>query len=46
VPFRGKRNEPAWVVQVAETLAAVRGSSTQTIEALTTANLLRLCREE
>jgi len=25
VPFRGKRNEPANVVQVAETIAALRG---------------------
>jgi TatD DNase family protein len=26
-PFRGKRNEPAWVARVVETLAAVRGTS-------------------
>jgi len=46
VPYRGKRNEPAWVARVAETLAAVRGSNTQAIEAITTANLLRFCRED
>jgi TatD DNase family protein len=45
VPHRGKRNEPAWVVQVAETLAGVRGSNLQAIDAVTTANLLRLCSE-
>ena len=27
VPFRGKRNEPAWVARVVEALAAVRGSA-------------------
>jgi len=46
VPYRGKRNEPAWVVRVAETLAAVRGSNPQAIDAVTTANLLRLCSED
>jgi len=46
VPYRGKRNEPAWVVRVADTIAEVRGSSTETIAAITAANLLRLCRED
>jgi TatD DNase family protein len=45
VPLRGKRNEPAWVVRVAETLAGIRGSNRQAIDAITTANLLRLCGE-
>jgi len=43
VPFRGKRNEPAFVVRVAESLAAVRRSTPGAIEGITTANLLRLC---
>jgi TatD DNase family protein len=46
VPYRGKRNEPAWVTRVAQTLAEVRGSSTAAIDAITAANLLRLCRED
>jgi TatD DNase family protein len=45
IPLRGKRNEPAWVVRVAETLARVRGSNVAAVEAITTANLLRLCGE-
>jgi TatD DNase family protein len=38
VPHRGRRNEPAWVVRVAETLAEARGTIAPSIGALTTAN--------
>ncbi|MEE8349214.1 MAG: TatD family hydrolase [Acidobacteriota bacterium] len=42
VPFRGKRNEPALVVRVAETLAEIRGMTVEEIGELTTANFRRL----
>jgi TatD DNase family protein len=42
VPFRGKRNEPAFVVKVAERLAEIRGQTIKEIGELTTANFRRL----
>lgn len=42
VPFRGKRNEPAYVRYVAERLAAVKGMSIEAVEEVTTANARRL----
>jgi TatD DNase family protein len=38
VPFRGKENEPAFVVKVAETLAALWGVPLEEVAARTTAN--------
>ena len=42
VPLRGKRCEPAYVAHTAKVLAEVRGLTIAEVEALTTANFLRL----
>jgi TatD DNase family protein len=41
-PFRGKRNEPAYVAHVAATLAEVKGLALAEIERVTTDNFFRL----
>ena len=45
VPFRGKRNEPAWVAHTARVLADVRGMTPDALADLTTANFRRLFRK-
>jgi TatD DNase family protein len=42
VPHRGQRNEPAWVVNVAETIASVRGVTAARVVAMTDSNFARL----
>jgi TatD DNase family protein len=43
-PHRGKRNEPAWVVRVAEELAALRGVPVEDLRRQTSANFDALFR--
>ncbi|HUX27340.1 MAG TPA: TatD family hydrolase [Terracidiphilus sp.] len=43
-PHRGKRNEPAWVVRTAETLAGLLGETGEEIAAATTKNFFQLFR--
>ena len=43
-PYRGKRNEPAWVVRVAEELASLRGVPLEDLEVQTRANFEALFR--
>jgi len=45
LPHRGKRNEPAWVVEVAARLAAECGEPLATTAARTTGNFFRLFRK-
>jgi len=42
VPKRGKRNEPAYILETARKLAGLRGETVQSIAATTTANFRRL----
>ena len=45
VPFRGKRNEPAWVAHTAKVLAELRGLTPEAVAELTTTNFRRLFRK-
>ena len=42
VPHRGKRNEPGFVVEVARTVAAIRGERFEEVASVTTANAMRV----
>lgn len=42
VPKRGKRNEPAFVIETARKVAALRGETLESVAAATTANFLTL----
>lgn len=43
-PYRGQRNEPAYLTYVAARIAALKGSAVETLAAATTANARRLFR--
>jgi TatD DNase family protein len=43
VPKRGKRNEPAFIVETVRKLADLRGETVQSVAASTSANFRRLC---
>lgn len=45
VPYRGKRNEPAYVAATAATVAALKGLSAEELAAATTENFYRLFRK-
>ena len=45
VPFRGKRNEPAYVAHTARVLAQVKGMTPEALADLTTENFRRLFRK-
>jgi TatD DNase family protein len=45
VPFRGKRNEPAYVAHTAKVLAETRGITPEAVAELTTRNFTRLFRK-
>jgi TatD DNase family protein len=44
VPYRGKRNQPAWVKHVAEEIARLRDVPVETIASATSTNFFRLFR--
>ncbi|MBK7415517.1 MAG: TatD family hydrolase [Dechloromonas sp.] len=45
VPYRGKQNQPAYVLHVAEEIARLRGESLETISTKTTENFFRLFKQ-
>lgn len=46
VPFRGKRNEPSYMIKVAERLAELKGISIEEVASVTTGNAMKLFHRE
>ncbi len=46
VPWRGKRNEPAYVVETAKKVAEIKGLPLEEVASATSANWKRLCLQE
>lgn len=44
VPHRGRRNEPAWTATIADMVAAIKGTDTETVAEVTSANAAALFR--
>ncbi len=44
IPYRGKRNEPAFVAEVVKVIAAVKGISLEEVDRITTENAVRFFR--
>jgi TatD DNase family protein len=42
VPYRGKRNEPAYLIHLAEALAGAKGITVAELASITTANAMAL----
>jgi hydrolase, TatD family len=46
VPFRGRRNEPAYVIEVARAIGELRGLSTDEVGRITSENFKRIFRQQ
>ena len=44
VPYRGRQNEPQYVLEVAQTVAGLKGISVEQLAEITTQNFYRLFR--
>jgi TatD DNase family protein len=46
VPYRGKRNEPAYLIKVAEKIAEIKKCSVQIVGEITTANSKKIFKNQ
>ena len=45
IPYRGRRNEPSFMIKTAEMLAEIKGMTLQSVSDATTANFLSLFKK-